>query len=184
MSHEGIRIVSAREAQRDAEHETAAGGCRDSGEDAGDEDGGHGRRDRLEGRAPERVELRVAAECVPCATCHEEREKSGRKPGEAKPKAQTLLVMYEAPARPVEVTPVGKYALKFKWTDGHEAGSIAGSICGGCASARLARARRSELEVELAKRVLHGVGDQQIVAVLPLEHSLGDGVVEECQQLS
>jgi DUF971 family protein len=31
-------------------------------------------------------------------------------------------VMYEAPVRPVEVTPVGKYALKFKWTDGHESG--------------------------------------------------------------
>jgi DUF971 family protein len=30
--------------------------------------------------------------------------------------------MYEPPARPVEVTPVGKYALKFKWTDGHESG--------------------------------------------------------------
>ena len=24
--------------------------------------------------------------------------------------------------RPIEVTPVGKYALKFKWNDGHEAG--------------------------------------------------------------
>ena len=26
------------------------------------------------------------------------------------------------PQVPVEVTPVGKYALKFKWTDGHESG--------------------------------------------------------------
>jgi DUF971 family protein len=58
----------------------------------------------------------------PCATCNEEREQSGRKPGEAKPKPQTLLMMYEAPARPVEVTPVGRYALRFKWTDGHESG--------------------------------------------------------------
>lgn len=58
----------------------------------------------------------------PCATCHEEREKDGREPGTAKPKPQTLLTMYEAPARPVEVTPVGKYALRFKWTDGHESG--------------------------------------------------------------
>ena len=24
--------------------------------------------------------------------------------------------------RPVDVTPVGKYALRFKWNDGHEAG--------------------------------------------------------------
>src|SRR5258708_35875861 len=55
----------------------------------------------------------------PCATCHEEREKTGRKVGAAKPKAQALLMMYEAPPRPTEVTPVGKYALKFKWNDGH-----------------------------------------------------------------
>jgi DUF971 family protein len=30
--------------------------------------------------------------------------------------------MYEAPVRPVEITPVGKYAMKFKWSDGHESG--------------------------------------------------------------
>jgi len=58
----------------------------------------------------------------PCATCNDEREKSGRAPGEPKPKPQTLLMMYEAPPRPVEVTPVGNYALRFKWNDGHEAG--------------------------------------------------------------
>jgi DUF971 family protein len=61
-------------------------------------------------------------DACPCATCHEERGASGRAPGEAKPKAQALLVMYEAPPRPVEVSKVGKYALKFKWNDGHEAG--------------------------------------------------------------
>ena len=58
----------------------------------------------------------------PCATCHEEREKTGRPVGVAKPKEQTLLVMYEAPVRPIDVTSVGKYALKFKWSDGHESG--------------------------------------------------------------
>jgi DUF971 family protein len=58
----------------------------------------------------------------PCATCHEEREKSGRAPGVAKPKPTSLLPLYEAPARPIEVTPVGKYALRFKWSDGHESG--------------------------------------------------------------
>ncbi len=61
-------------------------------------------------------------DACPCATCHEERERTGRLPGEPKPKPQALLPMYEAPARPVEVTPVGKYAIKFKWNDGHEAG--------------------------------------------------------------
>ena len=54
--------------------------------------------------------------------CHDEREQSGRPPGVPKPKPASLLPLYEPPARPVEVTPVGKYALRFKWTDGHESG--------------------------------------------------------------
>jgi len=40
----------------------------------------------------------------------------------AKPKEKTPLVMYEAPVKPLEATQVGKYALKFKWSDGHESG--------------------------------------------------------------
>lgn len=58
----------------------------------------------------------------PCATCYEEREKAGRALGKPKPKPHTLLAMYEAPPRPVEVTPVGNYAVRFKWNDGHESG--------------------------------------------------------------
>ncbi len=58
----------------------------------------------------------------PCATCHEDREKTGRAPGRPKPKPQTLLAMYEAPPRPIDVTPVGNYAVRFKWNDGHESG--------------------------------------------------------------
>jgi len=123
MSHEGIKIVSAQEAQRDA-----------------------GQEQKLPAEAVTPTKIRVMKtegtgvavewkdghrsewgfawlrDACPCATCHDERDKSGRQPGVPKPKPQTLLVMYEAPARPVEVTPVGKYALKFKWSDGHEAG--------------------------------------------------------------
>jgi DUF971 family protein len=58
----------------------------------------------------------------PCATCKEERDASGRKPGEAKRAPKALLPMYEAPARPAEVKPVGRYAINFKWNDGHESG--------------------------------------------------------------
>jgi len=58
----------------------------------------------------------------PCATCHDEREKSGRQPGEPKPKPQSLLPMYEAPPRPESVTPVGNYAISFHWNDGHTSG--------------------------------------------------------------
>ena len=123
MSHEGIRIVSAEEVAREASSE---------------------RKLPIQAATPAKVRVHKTEgtgmeiewkdghrsswnftwlrDACPCATCHEERESSGRRPGEPKPKPQTLLPMYEAPARPVEVTPVGKYALKFKWNDGHESG--------------------------------------------------------------
>ena len=128
MSHEGIRIISAEEAQRDPSKTFA------------------NESDRLPADAVTPLKVRVKKtegtgveidwrdghqsswnfrwlrDACPCATCSDERGKSGRSPGQPKPKATALLTMYEAPPRPVEVTPVGKYALKFKWNDGHEAG--------------------------------------------------------------
>jgi DUF971 family protein len=61
-------------------------------------------------------------DACPCATCNEERKADGREPGQPKPKPGGPLVLYQAPPRPVEVAPVGKYALRFKWNDGHESG--------------------------------------------------------------
>ena len=123
MSHEGIRIVSAEQAQReDQEHDPLAADAatpkkvrvkmtEGTGVEIDWKDGHHS--------AWNFAWLRDAC---PCATCYEERQKTGRLPGVAKPKEQTLLRLYEAPVKPLEVTPVGKYALKFKWTDGHESG--------------------------------------------------------------
>jgi DUF971 family protein len=123
MSHEGIRIVSAEQARRE-----------DSGQEQMPVDAVTPKKVRVmktEGTGVEidwkdghqsKWNFAWLRNACPCATCHEEREKSGREPGVAKPKEQTLLMMYEAPARPLEVTPVGKYALKFKWSDGHESG--------------------------------------------------------------
>ena len=123
MSHEGIRIVSAEQAQREAREDVKLSQTATTPAKV--------RVKKTEGTGVEIdwqdghksswnfVWLRNAC---PCATCHEEREKTGRRAGEPKPKAQTLLMMYEAPARPTEVSQVGKYALKFKWTDGHESG--------------------------------------------------------------
>jgi DUF971 family protein len=145
MSHEGIRIVSEVEARRDAEH------------------GDHKLSDaavtplkvRVKKTEGTGVEIdwrdghrsswtfRWLRDACPCATCHDERQQAGRAPGEAKPKAQALLQMYEAPPRPVEVTPVGKYALRFKWNDGHEAGLYSWDYlrrvcqCAECVAARL-----------------------------------------------
>jgi len=122
VSHEGIRIVSTEEAQRTSQD------------------------DKLPKEAVTPLKVRVMKtegtgveidwrdghrsawsfawlrHACPCATCHEEREASGRPLGEPKAKAANPLALYEAPSRPVEVTPVGKYALKFKWNDGHESG--------------------------------------------------------------
>jgi len=61
-------------------------------------------------------------DACPCATCDEERAKTGRKPGEPKKAPAQLLPMYKPPAKPQTVTPVGNYAIRFKWEDGHEAG--------------------------------------------------------------
>jgi len=123
MSHEGIRIVSEETARRESAAET---------------------RLPHEAVTPQKVRVKKSEgtgveidwkdghasawsfawlrNACPCATCNEEREQTGRLPGEPRPKAQSLLVLYEAPPRPLEVTPVGKYALRFKWSDGHESG--------------------------------------------------------------
>jgi DUF971 family protein len=123
MSHEGIRFVSAEQAKREATHEEKL-----------PPDAVTPKKVRvmktegtgvaIEWKDGHRSEWNFAwlRNACPCATCHEEREQSGRKPGEPKPKPNTPLVIYEPPVRPVEVTPVGKYAMKFKWTDGHESG--------------------------------------------------------------
>jgi DUF971 family protein len=61
-------------------------------------------------------------DACPCATCTEERNNHGRKPGEPAKAASTLLPMYKEPARPKEVKPVGRYALNIAWNDGHASG--------------------------------------------------------------
>jgi DUF971 family protein len=121
MSHEGIRIVSEDEGRRSLSEEAVRLPV----------DAVTPLKVRVKKSEGTGVEIdwrdghnsswnfRWLRDACPCATCHEERENSGRAPGEPRPKAQALLAMYEAPPRPLEV---GKYALKFKWNDGHEAG--------------------------------------------------------------
>jgi DUF971 family protein len=123
MSHEGIRIVSEFQARQEQANETP-----------------------LPAKAITPLKVRVLKtegkgveidwkdghrsawnfawlrNACPCATCNEDRQQTKRPIGVAKPKPGGLLVMYEAPPRPVEVTPVGKYAIRFKWNDGHESG--------------------------------------------------------------
>ena len=61
-------------------------------------------------------------DACPCATCIEERSQQGRKAGQSKPKSAELLPMYTPPAKPKSVQPVGRYAIQFNWLDGHNGG--------------------------------------------------------------
>jgi DUF971 family protein len=61
-------------------------------------------------------------DACPCATCIDERKAQGRKAGQPKPKATTLLPMYTPPTKPASAHGVGRYALQFNWTDGHSGG--------------------------------------------------------------
>lgn len=121
MSHEGIRLVSAEEARREPDPELPRNAVtpvkvrvlQTTGEGLEIEwKDGHRSRWTF-------AWLRLAC---PCATCHEEREAQGRAPGEPRPKPATLLPMYQAPARPESSSPVGNYAISFKWNDGHASG--------------------------------------------------------------
>lgn len=61
-------------------------------------------------------------DACPCATCNDERNHQGRKPGEPQKKPAELLPMYTPPAKPASAHPVGRYALQFNWLDGHSSG--------------------------------------------------------------
>jgi DUF971 family protein len=125
MSHEGIRFLSQDEAQRiESRDETTklSGDAIKPAKVRVDVTGGTGMVIDWKDGHRSAWSFRWLRLACPCATCHEEREKDGRAAGVAKAKPATLLPMFEAPPKPVEVTPVGKYALRFKWSDGHEAG--------------------------------------------------------------
>ena len=123
MSHEGIRFVTEEEARRaQAEEREFSAEARTPVKVRVDKTGGTGME--IEWKDGHRSHWNFAwlRNACPCATCFEERQHSGRKPGEAKPQPQALLPMYQAPPRPESVTPVGRYAISFQWNDGHQSG--------------------------------------------------------------
>jgi len=81
-------------------------------------------------------------DACPCAMCNEEREKSGRVPGEPPKLVPGALPMFKAAAKPLSAEGVGKYAIKFSWNDGHELGIYSWAFlreacpCGECQQAR------------------------------------------------
>ncbi len=124
MSHEGIRILSAEQAAREAARTPAPLAP----------EAVIPRKVRVKKTEGTGVEIDWAdghhshwafpwlRHACPCATCHEAREKDGREPGTPAPKPHTLFPKFEAPPRPTDVSRVGNYALKFHWSDGHESG--------------------------------------------------------------
>jgi DUF971 family protein len=124
MSHEGIRFVSAEEAAQAAVQDNNRPPTNavtplkvrvKKSEGTGIEiDWRDGHKSAWD--------FRWLRDACPCATCNAERETTGRVPGQPKPKSQDPFALYQAPPRPDEVTPVGKYALSFKWNDGHQSG--------------------------------------------------------------
>jgi DUF971 family protein len=121
MSHEGIRFGSAEEIRNEEESKLTGDAIRPAKVRV-DKSGGTGVVIEWKDGHQSSWNFAWLRAACPCATCHEERDKEGRAPGVAKPKSASLLPMYVAPPRPLEVTPVGKYAVRFKWSDGHETG--------------------------------------------------------------
>ncbi len=124
MSHDGVRFVSAEEAAADRarEQRRLSGEALRPARIRVDKTGGTGMSIEWRDGHQNHWSFRWLRDACPCAVCHEAREKEGRAPGVGKPKPKTLLPLYEAPVLPREVEPVGRYALKFIWNDGHEAG--------------------------------------------------------------
>ncbi len=86
-------------------------------------------------------------DACPCAMCNEERDKTGREPGECARPAPGSLPMFKPAAKPVNVERMGKYAIRFFWNDKHEHGIYSWDyfrhICP-CAECRAARAASPE----------------------------------------
>jgi DUF971 family protein len=121
MSHEGIRFISEEESQKlakEAEHRVVSEPARVRVQKTA------GTGMEIDWKDGHRSSWTFAwlRDACPCATCHEERGAIGRNPGEPKPQPPALLQMYKAPARPESVSPVGRYAISFRWNDGHQSG--------------------------------------------------------------
>ncbi|HVX56608.1 MAG TPA: DUF971 domain-containing protein [Candidatus Saccharimonadales bacterium] len=121
MSHEGIRLVSADEAQRAPEPELRREAVTPAKVRV-QQTSGEGLEIAWKDGHRSQWSFAWLRNACPCATCHEEREAQGREPGQPKSKPATLLPMYQAPVRPESSSPVGNYAISFKWNDGHASG--------------------------------------------------------------
>ncbi|MEO6909480.1 MAG: DUF971 domain-containing protein [Edaphobacter sp.] len=172
MSHEGIRFGSKGEAEAEEEGDRSDASTNPAKVRVNKTLGTGMEIDWQDGHKSSWSFTWLRDAC-PCATCHEERNASGREPGEPRPKPEVQAPVQAAPAapvvgrvvtqwkapglaaraaavagsvQPVKVTQVGRYAIKFKWSDGHETGiyswNYLRSVCQ-CEECKAKASRRS-----------------------------------------
>ena len=95
MSHEGIRFVTEEEARRAQASEPELVDAKTPAKVRVDKTGGSGIEIEWKDGHHSHWSFAWLRDACPCATCHDERQHSGRKPGEAKTKPQTLLPLYQ-----------------------------------------------------------------------------------------
>jgi DUF971 family protein len=123
MSHEGIRIVSKEEAERETEADNPLSRTAITPEKVRVllSEGKGLEIDWVDGHKSKWAFAWLRDAC-PCATCVDERKNEGRRIGQTKKKSDELLPMYKPPAKPASAHAVGRYAIQFNWLDGHSAG--------------------------------------------------------------
>jgi DUF971 family protein len=78
----------------------------------------------------------------PCALCDDERAKEDREPWEKPRPKPGELPIFKPQAKAVQAEAVGKYAIRFTWSDGHEHGIFSWDYlrdicpCAECAAVR------------------------------------------------
>lgn len=147
MSHEGIRFVSEDAARKaDAAQELSHAAIHPEHVRVNQTEGTGVEIDWKDGHTSHWTFAFLRDAC-PCATCIEEREATGREPGQPKPQPKTALPMFKAAVRPKKARAVGRYAISFDWNDGHTSGIFSWHYlrsicqCEACKSATAAAAK-------------------------------------------
>jgi DUF971 family protein len=122
MSHEGIRIAPENAARRAAEEAELPRDAITPQQVRVDKTAGTGMTIEWTDGHTSHWTFQWLRDACPCATCVDQRESTGREPGQPKLEPKTALPMYKAPVRPNNAHAVGRYAISFDWNDGHTSG--------------------------------------------------------------